>query len=190
MNTVEPIRNPRDIKSFKLHLQEIDQKYYMMFMLGINTGLRISDILKLTVADVTRDDKSIRDDVSIVEKKTSKAKTFSLNDSLKSELKKYIDELQLEQDEYLIYSTNNNKHKAVSRVTAYRILNDVARELHLDYKIGTHTLRKTFGYHFYKNFKDVAMLQKIFNHSAPSITLEYIGITQDEIKESYKNFSL
>ena len=56
--------------------------------------------------------------------------------------------------------------------------------------MGTHTLRKTFGYHYYKKFKDIAMLQKIFNHSNPAITLNYIGIEQDKIDESYKNFIL
>ena len=56
--------------------------------------------------------------------------------------------------------------------------------------MGTHTLRKTFGYHYYKKFKDIAMLQKIFNHSNPALTLNYIGIEQDKIDESYKNFIL
>ena len=56
--------------------------------------------------------------------------------------------------------------------------------------IGTHTMRKTFGYHHYKRNKDVATLQMLFNHSASSITLKYIGITDDEIDKSLENFSL
>lgn len=60
----------------------------------------------------------------------------------------------------------------------------------MEEKIGTHTLRKTFGYHHYEKFKDVVMLQKIFNHSSTEITLRYIGIEQDEIDESYVNFVL
>lgn len=56
-------------------------------------------------------------------------------------------------------------------------------------EIGTHTLRKTFGYHFYKKTKDVAMLQDIFNHSAPVVTKRYIGITQDEIDEAIDKFN-
>ena len=51
-------------------------------------------------------------------------------------------------------------------------------------------MRKTFGYHHYQKFKDVAMLQKIFNHSSPQITLRYIGIEQEQIEESYANFIL
>jgi len=57
-------------------------------------------------------------------------------------------------------------------------------------KVGTHTLRKTFGYHHYQRNKDVAILQKLFNHSSPSITLEYIGISQDEQDQSMKDFYL
>ena len=57
-------------------------------------------------------------------------------------------------------------------------------------KVGTHTMRKTFGYHHYKKFKDIAILQKIFNHSSPQVTLRYIGIEQDQIDESYTNFIL
>jgi integrase len=51
-------------------------------------------------------------------------------------------------------------------------------------------MRKTFGYWHYQQYHDVAMLQTIFNHSSPSITLRYIGINQDEIDKSYRDFSL
>jgi len=56
--------------------------------------------------------------------------------------------------------------------------------------IGTHTLRKTFGYHFYQKYKDIALLQELFNHSAPSVTLRYIGINQDMIDVAMKEFKL
>ena len=72
----------------------------------------------------------------------------------------------------------------------YRILNDVCKKVEIDYNVGTHTLRNTFGYHHYQKFKDVAILQKIFNHSSPEVTLRYIGIDQDMIDESFKNFIL
>lgn len=78
----------------------------------------------------------------------------------------------------------------MERTQCYRILNKASKEAGLDFKIGTHSLRKTFGYHHYKKFKDIAMLQKIFNHSSPEITLRYIGIDQDMIDNSYNNFIL
>ena len=51
-------------------------------------------------------------------------------------------------------------------------------------------MRKAFGYWHYQQFHDVALLQTIFNHSSPSITLRYIGINQEKIDDSYRNFSL
>ena len=69
-------------------------------------------------------------------------------------------------------------------------MNNACLQLGLKYNIGTHSLRKTFGYHHYKQFKDIVILQKIFNHSSSDITLRYIGIDQDKIDESYRNFIL
>jgi integrase len=72
---------------------------------------------------------------------------------------------------------------------AYKILRKVAERFHLD-EIGTHTLRKTFGYHFYQQTKDVAMLQEIFNHSSPAITLKYIGVNQDSMDRAMTKFKI
>ena len=73
---------------------------------------------------------------------------------------------------------------------AYMIINRACRKAGIIDHIGSHTLRKTFSYHHYQTFKDVALLQYLLNHSSPSITLRYIGITQDNIKESLLNFEL
>ena len=78
----------------------------------------------------------------------------------------------------------------MERTQCYRILNEACRKAGIDYKIGTHTLRKTFGYHHYKKYKDVAILQKIFNHSSPLVTSIYIGINQDILDDSYMKFIL
>ena len=78
----------------------------------------------------------------------------------------------------------------LDRVTAYYIIKNACIKAKLQEKIGTHSMRKTFGYHHYQQFKDVVILQKIFNHSSPQITLRYIGIEQDEIDYSYNNFVL
>ena len=78
----------------------------------------------------------------------------------------------------------------LGRSAAYRIINGACRVVGIKENIGTHTLRKTFGYHHYRKFKDIALLQKIFNHYSPSVTLRYIGIDQEEINKSYMNFIL
>ena len=152
----------------------------MLFVIGINTGLRISDILPLKVKDVTG-----VTHIKIIEKKTGKAKRFKINPYLRKEIDRYIDGMN--DDDYLFPSRKGDK--PITRVQAYRILNDVAEKLGID-EVGTHTLRKTFGYWHYQQYKDVAILQEIFNHSAPSITLRYIGINADIIDNSIDNFYL
>lgn len=78
----------------------------------------------------------------------------------------------------------------LDRVSAYRIINRACLQAGVSENIGTHTLRKTFGYHHYNKYKDIALLQKIFNHYSPSVTLRYIGIDQEQINKSYMNFIL
>ena len=82
------------------------------------------------------------------------------------------------------------KYKRLDRIQAYKILNKAAKNLNLKIKIGTHSLRKTFGYHHYKKFNNLPLLQKILNHSSSSTTLRYIGLEQDIIDDSYNNFYL
>ena len=94
----------------------------------------------------------------------------------------------MEDEDFLIQSRKGD-NQPISRVQAYRVLNETAKQIGLD-EIGTHTMRKTFGYHHYQTNKDIAILQEIFNHSAPSITLRYIGITDDMKDQSLKGFDL
>lgn len=188
MNTVEPIRDKKTIESMRRQLKGIDEKYGLLFTLGMNTGLRVSDLLKLTVNDVSNSDH-----VTITEQKTDKKKTFYLNSKLRKEVKDYLKNSHLDEDDYLFCSRKrdeNGKSKPISRVQAYRVLNEAADAVGIKEPIGTHTMRKTFGFHYYKRTHDVATLQKIFNHSAPSITLRYIGIEQDQIDDTLKDFFL
>lgn len=182
MNKVQPIRDKKLIADFKKLLKSNDDKYYIMFTIGINTGLRISDILTLKTGMVCGSH------VNIVEKKTGKPKRFLINDILRLELDRYVAEHKLSTDDYLIQS-RKGINKPITRVQAYRVLNDTAKLLGIP-EVGTHTLRKTFGYWHYKQYKDVVMLQKILNHSSPSVTLQYIGITDDMIDKSIQEFYL
>lgn len=179
MNFVQPIRDISKIEEVKSILKRSSYRDYFLFVLGINTGLRISDILVLKVKDVREQDYII-----LTEKKTNKKKRFPINNNLKIEIKEYTRGM-LDND----YLFPSQKGGHIKRVRAYEILKKAGKEAGIE-EIGTHTLRKTFGYHFYKQHKDVVMLQKIFNHSAPSITLKYIGIEQDEIDNVLKDFSL
>jgi integrase len=180
MQTVEPIRDPEKIEEIKRILKRESYRNWFLFIMGINTGLRISDLLKLQVKHVH--DKS---HILLKEQKTGKSKKFRINSSLKMYVDDYIFDMQ--EEDYLFPSRLTSQ--PIKRVQAYKILNRTAKRVGLS-SIGTHTLRKTFGYHFYKLHKDVVKLQKIFNHAAPSITLIYIGIEQEEIDDAIDDFIL
>lgn len=181
MELVQPIRDKKIIERMKNELLKRGTRDFMLFLVGINTGLRISDILTLKVEDV-RD----KEHIVIKEKKTDKLKRIKIN-GLKEELDKYIENMG---DEDYLFKSQKGENKPITRVQAYRILNEAAKIVGIQDEIGTHTLRKTFGYHFYQKTKDVALLQELFNHSAPSVTLRYIGINQDILDKAMDDFKL
>ena len=180
MATVEPIRNKETIRKIEQNLKHETYRDYVLFLIGINSGLRISDLLKLNVYDVKN-----RFYIKLIEQKTGKTKCFPINSKMRKVIKIFTKNRAL--DEPLFMSKYKNR---LDRITAYKIICKACKNVGIEENIGTHTLRKTFGYHFYKKYKDVAMLQKIFNHSNPSITLRYIGIEQEEVYNCYKNFIL
>jgi len=179
MGTVEPIRNLKDLRKIEEILSK-NPRDLLFFTIGTNCGLRISDILLLNIEDVRG-----KNYIQLNEKKTGKFKKFPINSKLKPMLEKFTKGKS--GDEPLFMTKFQNR---LGRVTAYYTIRGACEQANLEEKFGTHTMRKTFGYHHYKKYKDVAMLQKIFNHSSPMVTLRYIGIEQDQIDESYTNFIL
>lgn len=186
---VQPLRTREEIDEMKVAIKrgnkgtpkrpDLGERDVLLFLMGINTGLRINDLVRLKVGDVKG-----RKSFTIREGKTDKKREVNVG-MLQEEIERYTEGKS--PDDYLFPSQKGTK--PITTTQAYRILNDAADFLGRD-DIGTHTMRKTFGYHHYKRFKDVAILQEIFNHSAPSITKRYIGIRQDEINESLNDFRL
>lgn len=186
MNSVEPIRDLEKLEEIKEELKKNGTRDYLMFLTGINSGMRVSDIVKLNVNDVRNSNGTMKEHITIIEKKTKKLKKFPLCNNLLVEMEKYT--RNLEQGEYL-FKSRKGKNKPITTTQAYRIIVNAGERVGIK-NIGTHTMRKSFGYHHYQQFKDVALLQNIFNHYSPSTTLRYIGINQDNIDLGYKNFSL
>lgn len=186
MNYVQPIRDREKLVEMKDELKKNGTRDYMMFYTGINTGLRISDLVKLNRDDVRNPDGSMKTHITIIEKKTKKVKKFPICNGLLTEMEKYTRNMKA--GEYLFKSQKGN-NKPITTTQAYRIIVTAGANIELT-EVGTHTMRKTFGYWHYQQFHDIAILQEIFNHSSPSITLRYIGINQDEIDKSYYSFSL
>lgn len=177
---VQPLRTEQEIDDMEYSLRRwCGERDWFLFIVGINTGLRVSDIVPLKVGDVRG-----KSYVIISEGKTKKARRVSLK-PIQQEIEAYT--RGMDPDDWLFPSRKGSGH--ITTTQAYRAL--VKAGEMIDRKdIGTHTMRKTFGYHHYKRNKDVATLQEIFNHSAPSITKRYIGIGQDEIDESLEGFKL
>jgi integrase len=178
---VQPLRTAKEIEDMKWALSRYcSERDRFMFTFGLNTGLRVSDIVPLKVQEVRN-----KTHVVLREQKTGKVKRFLLPMKLREEIESYS--AQMNDDDYLFPSRKGNGH--ITPTQAYRALVKAGEALGRD-DIGTHTMRKTFGYAYYRQTKDIAFLQEIFNHSAPSITKRYIGITQDEIDKTLEGFSL
>jgi len=188
MEYVQPIRDKRKIQAIKKYLKAKSLRDHALFVLGINSGLRISDLLRLKVSDVLDEKGKIKDRISLREKKTGKFKDFPICETAKKALKEYLENSHLGSGMYLFPSRKGNG--PISRIQAYRIINEACRMAGIKEPVGTHTMRKTFGYHAYKKGLDLAVIQKLLNHSSPSITLAYIGITQEDQDNVYMSLNL
>jgi len=176
---VQPIRNLQQLEDMKWALKRFcGERDYILFLLGINTGLRVGDMVKLKVKEVKK-----KKEFMIQEGKTKKPRKIYIT-GLYDVLNNYINTLD---SQWLFPSRKGDK--PITTVQVWRQLNKAAEMAEIEH-IGTHTMRKTFGYWHYKQYKDVAKLQMILNHSHPSITLKYIGITDEEIEDSLKGFLL
>lgn len=191
MEYVEPIRNKKQIETLKKILKSSNLRDYCLFTLGINSGLRISDLLQLKIRDVMDVDGNIRDRITLREIKTNKTKNFPMSSVASKCIQEYLLSRSFHHEEPLFLSNKQvDGLSSIKRQQAYRIINDAARQIGISEKIGTHTLRKTFGYHAYKASVPIEIIQKLFNHSTPGTTLRYIGITQDDLDSVYLNLNL
>lgn len=179
MKDVQPIRDKKQLEDLKWALKRFcSDRDYILFLIGINTGLRVGDLLRLKVSDLKRKKKT-----TIQEGKTKKPRVVNIS-NIYEEVQDYLRKV----DSVWAFPSRKGS-KAITPTQAYRQLNKAAEYAGVEH-IGTHTMRKTFGYWFYKQTRDVAKLQMILNHSHPQITLRYIGITDEEIENDLENFVL
>lgn len=180
--TVEPIRNKSKIKKMYYYLKGKDEKYALLFKFGLNTGLRISDILPIKVKDIFSDNGKFKEYLVIKEKKTGKEKKIKLNDALKKAIEDFMKSRKLGNNDYL-FSSRKGGH--IGRIQSYRVLREAADTIGVE-NFGTHSLRKTWGYWTYQMSKyNIGLIMDTFNHSSQKITLRYIGVSQDQKDELY-----
>lgn len=188
MNLVEPIRSEKHIEAMKKVLKGQSKRDYLLFMVGISSALRISDILKLKVSDVW-DGKKCNKHIRLREQKTNKNKGFPITPNLEKAIKEYLNSIGYDMDDYL-FPSRKGENKPITRQHAHLILNNAAEEVGIKEPISTHSMRKTWGYWAWKKGYNLALIMEVLNHSSITNTKKYLGITQDELDDVYIGLNL
>lgn len=204
-HTSEPIKSMDDINRISKYL--IDNKRYrdnMLFIVGINFGLRVSDLRLLRFSHLINDDCVFKDSFAIWEKKTQNTRKhkrnryITINTAVVEAVTLYLENTpDVKLSDYLFRSESNHgsgKNEPIHRNSIDRIMKGIAKDLNLGNKMATHSLRKTFAYHQMvmsnNDPRKLLLLQKMFGHSTAAQTLDYIGITGEEIEEAYRKLNL
>lgn len=196
MNLAQPIKTETDLANFKDYYRKVkpNARNELLIVLGLNTALRISDILSLTWDDVYNfENNGYRNHIVIVEQKTGKLSQIYLNSNVLDTLKSYSEYLNqknkiIETETYIF--NHSNKNVPITRTQAFRIIKEAADYNHISGVISCHSLRKTFGYHAWKQGVSPALLVTVFNHSSFDITKRYLGIEQDDKDKIFKTIKL
>lgn len=168
----------------------------MLFLIGINLGVRASDLCGLRYSFFMNNDRTFKDSYSLQPKKTKKTGKFVklyFNQTVKKAIVDYIEKYPVEDmNEYLFKSRKGNG--SITEKSLWKIIVDTTAEAGIDRNVGSHTLRKTFGRFVFHNAEDknkaLVILQTIFNHSSPAVTSKYIGLTDDEVSDVFNELNL
>ncbi|MBA7585694.1 Tyrosine recombinase XerC [subsurface metagenome] len=192
MRIVEPIRDKKQIDQIKGNLyRQSNPRDFLLFVFGINSGLRIGDLLSLKLADVKNDRGGLKDDLDIREQKTGKTRKVFFNKQIKEAISHYLKKTDIfDLDRYLFTNEKSKKNKPLTRVRAYQLINEWCREVGIKHKVGGHTLRKTFGYHLRMQGISIEQISSLLNHQNIRVTFRYIGISQDEDRAVIKGFGI
>jgi integrase len=202
MNHVHPIRDRKHIDAIKRYLKTrptanrtANLRDHLLFALGINVGLRPGDVTTLTWRDILDPEtKQPRTHyVDVTANKTGKAIEFKLNKSAIDAINEYIAALggpeAIDLDGY-VFVSRKGENKPITVRQAHRIISEAAAAVGVKDPVGSHTLRKTFGYHAYKATNDLALVQEMLDHASSAITLRYIGIAQERKDKAILSLNL
>lgn len=204
-HSADPIKSIEDIELISKYL--ISNGRYrdnMMFIVGINFGLRVSDLRVLKFSSIINDDLTFKTTFPVFEIKTRNTRKskhnryITINTAVIEAVTLYLENTYgVTLDDYMFRSESSNgssNNVPMHRNSFDTILKGIGKDLGLDIHMSTHTLRKTFCYHQMmmcnNDPRKLMLLSKMLGHSSLTITLDYIGITEDEIRESYKNLNL
>lgn len=197
MNTAQPIRNKEDLAHIKEYYKVVrpNSRNYLLIIIGLNTALRVSDIIRLRWDDVCDPQTGrCREHIALLEQKTGKTSVILLNKVVKSALQEYRQSLSghtipvLPQD--YLFGSYGQGDTHISRIQAFRIIRRAAEACGIEGVISCHSLRKTFGYHAWRQGVPPVMLMNIYNHSSFRVTMRYLGIEQDDRDKIFRNIEL
>ena len=193
-NEVYALKRAEDVRALQEYfLQRGQYRNWLYVAIGVNVGLRGSDLGKLRWGDVIDSSGKILDytDNIIRERKTKKLRRLFFNDDAQKAVDFYLETTGIKPDftnpdnpDYWVFKKDKfsgNNDLFISRVAMGRILKNAAAQIGIKYHIGTHTLRKTFGYRLYKAGTPIEYIQYLLNHASPATTLRYIGIMQEDV---------
>lgn len=204
-HVAEPIKKMEDIVAISNYLREKGRyRDNMLFIVGINFGLRVSDLRMLRFSNLINENMVFKDSFPVFEVKTrntrkrKKNRYITINTAVIEAVTEYlVNTPGVSMSDYMFKSESNSSTGENVPLTARsieRILKGVAADLNISAKVSTHTLRKTFCYWImvYGNndHRRLLLLQRMLNHSSPAQTLDYIGLTQEEISEAYQTLNL
>lgn len=182
MGTTQPIRDKEELKQFMdyYRTERPNPRNYALVVMGVHTALRISDILGLRWKDVFDFEKgTFRTHLFVQEQKTGKQNVLALNPHVTDALRTCKELRSPAPDDYIFTKTTDYR-TPLCRSQAFRIVKGAAENALGAEHISCHSLRKTFGYHAWKQGTPPALLMDIYNHSSYRITKKYLGIEQDE----------
>lgn len=189
MSATEPIRNKQALNNFKNYYVHVEPnlRNYALIIVGLNTALRINDLLHLKWDEIFWNGE-IKEHLYVLERKTQKINRIYVNEEAKKVLALLRSSFPSE-NPYVFGGTKSNS-EPISRQQAYRIIKKAAENVGLTEHISCHSLRKTFGYHAWKQGTQPALLMSIYNHSSYEITMRYLCIAQDDKDKVFCNINL
>ncbi|GFK92798.1 Tyrosine recombinase XerC [Fundidesulfovibrio magnetotacticus] len=181
---VEPFIDLKDVKSIKKLLKD-NPRDRLLFIMGINSGLRVQDLLELKVADVLG--VKVGDRIAIREKKTGKDNVLIFNKEIMDAITGYLAAVSPEPYHFL-FKSRKGKNYPLTTFAVTKYVKEWAAALNLKGNFGAHTLRKTWCYQQRKTFGvSWEVIAKRLNHSSPAITRRYLGIQEEEVEEILMN---
>lgn len=191
MELVEPIMDRDKLDAMADYLYNKNKRDYVMFEIGINLGIRVTDFTKQRVCFYRQAcEKGYIDFTPSKTKRYGKKVHLPISEDMNALIRSYIKDKDDNEWMFPSRKTLNGEQISITRQQVTRILDEAAREVGIKENIGAHSMRKTFGYWHYKYNNDIRMLMEIFNHSSEAVTLRYIGVSNEEKKKSMECMNL